>query len=71
MCVRVVCMGHLPHVNKVGVSALLYYISGTAQLITGPLYQFSWHRATLKSFLSSNSAPLLRILMCSHYYVPE
>lgn len=37
MCVNVcvVCMVHLPHENKVGVYALLYYISGTAQLI-GP-----------------------------------
>lgn len=38
VCVNVcaVCMVHLPHVNKVGVSALLYYISGTALLIGSP-----------------------------------
>lgn len=38
MCVNVcgVCVVHLPHVNKVGVSALLCYISGTAQLIGSP-----------------------------------
>lgn len=38
VCVNVcvVCMVHLPHVNKVGVSALLYYISGTEQLIGPP-----------------------------------
>lgn len=38
VCVNVcaVCMVHLPHVNKVELSALLYYISGTAQLIGSP-----------------------------------